>query len=265
MFTFGFARLGDDPYGGGDSTWLYWPLGKERLQPLVATFFHDEHRMHPFFSSVGTFGRWCKAEIKRRDSDPTPPFQPDFDIDAGSPGALYVRAMEAKKSRKTKTAIKYLTDAVATLPELTIALNELALLHRRQNRLSIAKEYALRALISPPAFGRFHQPLLNWLRRVGGPPQEFENNPIWTHRRELKWGVGEKRNSFQIMRDAIDEFLNRGHAIYGLTLMQSYCELMYWASDPEQRRHKFRMGDWTKKQDQLIQQHLSVCRRVRLA
>lgn len=263
MFTFGFAEFADDPYGGGDSCWLYWPLAMERRQPLVMTFFHDEYRMHPFFSSVGKFEKWQNAEAKRTDSDPAPPYEPDLNIDPESPGALYSRAMEAKKRRKTKTAIDLLTNAVAKLPEYTQALNELALLHRRQNRMALAKLFALRALVSPPAFGHFHQPLLNWLGKVGNPPKEFENNPIWTHRRELTWGGTAKDNSYEVMRDAIDVFLDRGHAPYGLTLMQAYCELMYQAPEPVRRRHKFNFEAWTNSQDTLIQEHLGVRRRIK--
>ena len=67
------------------------------------------------------------------------------------------------------------------------------------------------------------------------------------------------------MREAIDFFLGRGYAIYGLTLMQTYSEFMYAAPDREQRRHKFRFFSWTKKQDELIQEHLGVRRRVKIA
>ncbi len=108
----------------------------------------------------------------------------------------------------------------------------------------------------------FHQPLLRWLQRVGAPPKAFANNPIRIRRQELRWQIGEPKNSFRIMRESIERFFDQGFARYGVRLMQSYAEHMYWASKADQHHNQFNINTWMQKQHELIQSHLNVDRRA---
>ncbi len=51
----GFLAFEDFALGNGDTFGLYWPLGLEDREPLVAETLHDEGALVPAFSSLASF------------------------------------------------------------------------------------------------------------------------------------------------------------------------------------------------------------------
>ena len=253
-----YATIGMDAYGGGDEVGLYWPIGKEKRQPIVVRTFHDTFELAPFFSSYPRYLRWMKKDPENESL----PMGPDAKIDPVSPEALYNQGSELLKARDVAGALDAWQQALDRLPEFTLVSSLLAKQHRRHKNLEQAREFALKSLISPPTFGRFDASLLKWLGRETKPPEAYAENPLWINRRKLQWAFREKKNDYGIIQEAIDSFFETKQPVLGVTLMQTYLEFMYWETDSAKKRWKFDREEWMQRQDDLCVKYLKSSRRA---
>jgi tetratricopeptide (TPR) repeat protein len=253
--SLGYSTEDMDPYGGGDEVGLYWPIGQEKRQPLVVRTFHETFELAPFFSSYQRYLRW----MKKTQSDDLP-MSPDEKLDPDSPEVLYNQGLSLIKAKDVPKALEIWQQALDRLPEFTLVSSLLAKHHRRLKNLDLAREFALKSLISPPSFGRFDASLLKWLGRQTSPPEAYAENPLWLSRRKLQWGYRGKKNDYEIVQEAIDCFLETGQPVLGVTLMQTYSEFMYRETDSTKKRWKFDSQEWTQHQDEMCVKYLKSSR-----
>jgi hypothetical protein len=72
----GFILFSEGALGNGDSFGLYWPIGKEQEEPLVAETWHDEWRVAPTYSSLRHF---LTALERAGDEQQPQPLSPEED------------------------------------------------------------------------------------------------------------------------------------------------------------------------------------------
>lgn len=253
-----YVSVDMDVYGGGDEVGLYWPIGKEKREPIVVRTFHDTFELGPFFSTYQKYLRWQSQDEENLDL----PMGPDAKIDPVSPEALYNQGNDLLKAKDVDGAVNAWQQALDRLPEFTLVSSQLAKQHRRLKNLELAREFVLKSLISPPTFGRFNASLLKWLGRETEPPEAYAENPIWKNRRKLQWAFRTGKNDYGIIQDAIDGFFETKQPVLGVTLMQTYLEFMYWETVSEKKRWKFDQDEWMQRQDDLCVKYLKSSRRA---
>lgn len=229
----GFLAFFESELGNGDSFGLYWPIGREFAEPLVAETWHDESRIQPNYSSLSCF---LSARSVAEDEYPEPPTIID---DPFSPRACFDAARELIKTQETDAAISFLERAISTLPEYTDALALLWGQYVRKGHPEEATQIAVQALISPPSFGARPLRALRWLCSASSP--SLENDPIWQARTKLKltFGGAKENGDYLILRDAIDKYLAESDFLRASTLMQTYAELMLSETTAFQARYGF--------------------------
>lgn len=229
----GFIPFSENELGNGDTFGLYWPIGHESKQPLVAETWHDEWSLQPLYSSLSAF---LKAASLADEEHPEPPALTD---DPDSPRACLDAARAHIAQQQTQEAIGLLERAVSVLPEYTDALSMLWGQYVRAGLLEEAAVVAVRAIISPPSFGARALKPLRWLCSPASP--SLAQDPIWRVRHELKMNFGGlKQNAdYNLLREAIDGYLAQTDFVRASTLLQTYSELMYSETTAFQERYGF--------------------------
>ncbi len=232
----GFHPIDELQLGNGDKFGLYWPIGREEQEPIVAETYHDEWSLQPKFSSLE---RFLAAETEDEDSHID---TPSYEEDPDSPLACLHRARSEINADNVDGAIQKLKRAVTILPEYTEAHTLLWTQHRRVGDRAAAIASAVQAIISPPCFGPRPMQAASWLSRQSSCPPEFEDDPIWLSRARftLRFGGIYENEQYAILRAAIDRYLERSALVRAMTLMQTYAQLMYLETKPFQERNGFR-------------------------
>jgi len=234
----GFQGFAEGELGNGDCYGLYWPVGKEGLEPIVAEMWHDERRLQPSFSSLGTF---LSAYRKHEDEYPEPPSVAD---DPQSPRALFEAARVHIQEQQVGEAVLKLEAAITVLPEYTDALSLLWVQYVRQGRTQEALPIALRAIKAPPSFGARAVKALRWLQsqpKAGA----LAADPVWQERHALKmnYGGAKENDDYPIYRAAIKTYIDGGQLVEAYVLMQTYGELMNGETVSFQERYQFSSDD----------------------
>ena len=229
----GFMPFSESALGNGDSFGLYWPIGREAMEPIVVETWHDEWRIQPHFSSLTAF---LQAYAAAEDEYVGTPSLAD---DPASPRAAFLAAKELIAQRNPAAAIALLEAALAIVPEYTEAL---ALLHGqyvRAGRTDDAVRVAIQAIISPPSFGGPPLKALQWLRTQ--PVPEGELDPIWRACGQLSFHFGgsKENGEYRVLLAAIATYLEQGNHVCASTLMQTYAELMSAETVSFQERYAF--------------------------
>lgn len=241
----GFCPIAEHQLGNGDTFGLYWPIGREDCDPIVAETYHDEWSIQPHFSSLD---RFLVAAAISDDSDDDDEYDddslvgtPSFDEDPQSPAACLFAAREHLKSQNVNAAIECLETAVTVLPEYSEAQALLCTQYRRVNQNDAAIKSAIQSIISPSCFGAPPLQIVNWLSRQSSTRREIESDPIWINRGRLtlKFGGVKENDEYQILRDAIDQYLANSAFIPAMTLMQTYAQFMYSETVSFQERYGF--------------------------
>jgi tetratricopeptide (TPR) repeat protein len=229
----GFIPFSENELGNGDTFGLYWPIGNESKQPLVAETWHDEWSLQPLYSSLSKF---LKAASLADEEHPEVPTVAD---DPQSPRACLDAAREHIAQQQTQEATELLERAISVLPEYTDALSLLWGQYVRAGRLEEAAVVAVRAIISPPSFGARALKPLRWLCSPASP--SLTEDPIWRVRLELKMNFGGlKQNAdYNLLREAIGEYLAQADFVRASTLLQTYSELMSSETTAFQERYGF--------------------------
>jgi hypothetical protein len=240
----GFCPIAEHQLGNGDTFGLYWPIGREDCDPIVAETYHDEWSIQPHFSSLDRF----LATAANIDPDADDEYDddsfvgtPTFDEDPQSPAACLFAAREHLKSQNVDAAIASLEVAVSVLPEYSEAQALLCGQYRRVGNNDAAIRSAIQSIISPSCFGAPPVQIVQWLSRQSSGPAEIESDPIWLNRERLtlKFGGVKENDEYKILRDAIDQYLADSAFVRAMTLMQTYAQLMYSETVSFQERYDF--------------------------
>ncbi len=271
-------------YDNGDQYGLYWPIGKEDAEPMVAETYHDEASLQPHYS---TYTRFQTAVTTREfatddddddddadddfddefenefeDSDDDDEFDDDDDIylalgrvslnvDPQSPTANMKLARRLLKNQEVDRAIACLETAVTVIPEYTEAQALLSAQYRRTQQLEKAILAAWQAVISPPCFDGKPTQIAGWFWKQKTEPPQLADDPIWRRRERLtmRFGGVAENDQYQLLRDAIDEYLDQARYIPAMTLMQTYAQHMGRETGSFQERNEFQAQeyvDWQK-------------------
>ncbi|UWE14942.1 SMI1/KNR4 family protein [Herbaspirillum huttiense] len=228
----GFIPFSDYALGNGDTFGLYWPIGRESLEPIVVESWHDSWTIQPVGSSLAAFLRVVQSATEEHPEPPTVLEDPD------SPFACFVAAKEAQQ---VEGAIVLLERATTILPEYTDALSLLWAQYVRAGRIEDAIVTALRAIISPPCFGARPLKALRWLCGRESIPSLLSEDPIWLARKELTLSFGGKKENadFPVLLNAIHRYLDQSEFVRASTLMQTYAELMWRETVSFRERYGF--------------------------
>ncbi|MFZ6757875.1 hypothetical protein ACO0K9_11760 [Undibacterium sp. Ji50W] len=230
----GFTPFFENELGNGDTFGLYWPIGRENIEPIVAETWHDSWQVQPTYSSLGSFLSAAKAA---EDEYPEPPTLAE---DPASPRALFYAAKESIKNQDVESAIHLLEKATAIIPEYTAAQSLLWAQYVRSGRTQEALTIAIQAIISPPSFGERSQKALRWL--CSQPTTaSVERDPIWVIKTQLKltYGGAKENTDYPLLLSAIHEYLTQSRFTQAVTLMQTYAELMSSETVSFQERYSF--------------------------
>ena len=242
----GFYPFSEYQLGNGDTFGLYWPIGREAEEPIVAETRHDEWLLAPGYSSLRTF----LAAVEGLDEEERPEV-PALQADPRSPLACLNAAQNVLSAPDgVEPAVALLKTAVAVLPEFTEALGALGAQYIRLGRHSEACVVAVQAIISPPCFGPRAGKLLRWLASQSHGPPDLVDDPIWAARRDLRlqYGGTKENSDYALLRAAIERYADQGQLVKSLTLMQTYGELMSAETVSFQERHDFQPGEFRMKQ-----------------
>jgi hypothetical protein len=240
----GFCSIAEHQLGNGDTFGLYWPIGHEDRDPIVAETYHDNWSIQPHFSSLDRFlvaSGSSDTTVDDEYDDDSFVGSPTIDEDPHSPAACLLAAREHLKLQEVDTAIKCLETAVSGLPEYCDAQTLLCTQYRRVGKNDAAIKSAIQAIISPPCFGPPPVKIAKWLARQSSCPQEIKSDPIWNNRTRLilKFGGVYENDDYKIFRDVIDQYLGDSNFVSAMTLMQTYAQLMYSETVSFQERNGF--------------------------
>ncbi len=229
----GFRPFKKGSWGNGDSFGLYWPIGREDQEPLVAEMWHDNWIIQPVYSSLECF----LALPRKAYTEP-----PTLSADPHSPLALCEAARGHIRLQATDEAIQLLEAATNILPEYTEALSWLWEQYARQRRTNEAILIALRTLRSPPSFESNNRKIkvLRWLQKQPANPL-VDDDPLWRVRNELKlvYGGSKGNSDYALYLSIIQAYIEASHYVEASTLMQTYAELMYRETVSFQERNNF--------------------------
>lgn len=230
----GFTPFFDCALGNGDTFGLYWPIGRENIEPIVAETWHDSWLVQPTYSTLDTFLAAAKVA---EEGYPEPPSLAE---DPASPRALFQSAKEYIKNQNVDLAIQLLEKAINVLPEYTKVLSLLWAQYVRVGRTQEALSVAIQAIISPPCFGERPQKALRWLCSQKSAPSD-EHDPIWRIKNQLKLAYGgvKENTDYPLLLGAINEYMSQSQFISAATLMQTYAALMSRETVSFQERYGF--------------------------
>ena len=106
----GFMPFSESALGNGDSFGLYWPIGREAMEPIVVETWHDEWRIQPHFSSLAAFLK-AQAQLDEDDEDSGYVDTPALADDPASPRAAFLAAKELIARQDSAAAIALLEAA----------------------------------------------------------------------------------------------------------------------------------------------------------
>lgn len=239
----GFCPIAEHQLGNGDTFGLYWPIGREDSEPIVAETYHDAWSIQPHFSSLDRFlaATANTDDLDGEYDDDSLVGTPSLEEDPQSPAACLFAAREHLKSQGVDAAIACLETAVTLLPEYSEAQALLSAQYRRVGQMDAAIKSAIQAIISPPCFGPPPVQVMNWLSRQSSGPSDIESDPIWANRKRLtlKFGGVKNNDEYTILRDAIEQYLANSAFVPAMTLMQTYAQLMYSETGSFQERYGF--------------------------
>lgn len=243
----GFLPFLEHQLGNGDTFGLYWPIGCEDREPIVAETYHDEFSLVPHFSSLDKFIELTPEDsFSEEDEEDSFPGTPTYEQDPKSPAACFQKAKECLQSRDLSTAIEHLKNCVAILPEYEEAQSLLCTQYRRIGENDLAVATAIQAFISPIYFGNSSSKLVGWLAKQTNCPDEYKNDPIWLNRNRpfKKFGDSKENDEYLFLKDAIVQYIDQSEFVSAMKLMQKYAGCMYQETVSFQERYNFNLEDF---------------------
>ena len=243
----GFYSISESELGNGDCFGLYWPIGRESVEPIVAEVWHDEWRLVPSYSNLASFLK-ARKSIAEEEGDYLE--TPSLHDDPRSPKACLDAAKLVLKSQLVDKAIALLETAIAIVPEYTEAHTALWAQYLRLGRIDDAARAALQAIISPSSFGQRPVKALRWLCSLKEAPEFIVDDPIWLARFDLKlvYGGTKENADYPILSAAIEKYLTQSKLLSALVLMQTYAEQMHCETISFQQRYDFDVKNFCARQ-----------------
>lgn len=251
-FPFGFIPFSEHALGNGDYFGLYWPIGCEDQEPIVAETRHDDGSVEPMFSSLAQF-----LDVVSDNDEDAYLDSPSYQVDPASPLAGYQEAKRLVREQEIDAATALLEAVIRRIPEYTSALGLLATQYRRQGREDDACRLAARAIVAPPSFGRPSQGLPHWLARQDTAPEDMADDPVWLRRADLldiPSGGTKDGGAYSALAQAIEAYIGQNRIAQALTLMQTYIEFMNSETRSFQERHAYEARQWWDRQRRLSEQ-----------
>ena len=242
----GFLPIAERALGNGDCFGLYWPIGLENSEPIVAEMRHDDWMIVPSFSSADKF-------IKGDDIlDEW--LEPTLDDDPASPVALFQYSRQLLKQNKVDEAISTLKGITNVIPEYTDALGLLTLQYRRIKDNDNAIRTAIKAIRAPRSLGYPNDQIHHWLANQKSAPADVAKDPLWKNRdkHSPNYGGRKQNDNYLVLQDMIDEYLDTGSIIEWFQLAQKYSELMYRETVSFQARYEYDPAEYT---EQLLEKY----------
>ena len=241
----------DAELGNGDYFGFYWPLGRENQKPIVCEMHHDQWGLEPAFASAEKFIAWAalnggdRGEAKVKD----PQFAPE----------CFEQANLRIARGEVQDAIGYLRRACESVPDACDYWFAMSSQLQRIGEVEESGEAALRAFRSGWHFGMPSDAVLRAIRKAQG-NSKFSDDPIVRRSKDLtiKYG-GEKENrNYLLLRECVDEYLDRGEALKALQVYQNFAFTMVATETTAfQQRYSFTVSAWQDEFSQLCERYLS--------
>lgn len=252
--SLGFVPVSEAELGNGDYYGLYWPLGKETEEPIVCDMLHDEWSLALSFSSSEKFveylerNDWHRGESEVQDEH----FAPYY----------YSTAKKCLSENSVESAIHFLNLAVESFPENCEYWYFLSSQLRRTGEHEKSIEAAINAFVSNWAFELPPQNTLRVLQNKIA-HEILPNDPIVTRANDLTQNFGgtKENSNYPLLKEAIDEYLERGENIRGLSLYQNYAYMMNAETTAFQERYQFSIEEWRNEFSHLCKNKLGDNRR----
>lgn len=250
----GFVPVSEAELGNGDYYGLYWPLGNENEEPVVCDMLHDEWSLELSFSSSKKFveylelNDWGRGENEIQDENFAP--------------YLYLKAKKSLSENNVEDAIHYLRLAVESFPENCEYWYFLSGQLRRIGEYEKSIEAAVNAFVSNWTFVLPPQNTLRMLQNKTA-LELLPKDPIVKRANDLTQSFGgtKENSNYPLLKDAINEYLEQGENIKGLSLYQNYAYMMYMETSSFQERYNFNAEEWRNEYSQLCKDKLGDNRR----
>ena len=263
--------------GNGDTYGYYWPIGRERHDPIVCTTAHDAAQLLPITSTIEACVRLVRAlawtnsaeldEIARSllpapDSSP-PTKSPGTDraithsradaalnlerdpdaalaLDPHSPHVLLLAGRKSWRDGDLAAARHRWSAALDLLPEFADASWALSQLARRERDLPAAVDWALLAAGSPLCFGghHLHTDALQWLKRLDDAAHPDCSDPFWRRRRLFSLQTGVKHSpDVALYEEVLADYRSRDDGIRAVRVRLLLGEIMTRETTSFRDRH----------------------------
>lgn len=247
--SLGFVPLLNAELGNGDYFGLYWPIGREREEPIVCDMLHDEWALKPCFSSLAKFIEWLDLNDGERGEEEV--------IDEQLSSVIFTKAKALYSGSDVGTAIKLLNKACGNFPEVSEYWFALSSQSKRVGEIETSAQAALKALVSNWNFGF---PVQEVIRLLQNPQfrEVLNKDPIIQRidEFELNFGGVKENRIYPIMYECIQEYFNNGQFVEGLILYQNYGYMMYSETSSFQDRYNFNLKNWQSEYSELCKKHL---------
>lgn len=204
----GFLPVWDAELGNGDNFGLYWPLGREALEPIVCDMYHDEYGLRPAFSTVEKFRAWLDANDGERG---------EVEVeDSGFALNQFSLARECISEGSAEDAIKLLRQACESVPDISEYWFALAGQLRRSGNINESVDAALCAYRSCWCFGVPSDAVLRMIRSARSNPA-FAGDPLVNRSDDLttKYGGERENQNYAILKDCVDAYIGQGRCSWG--------------------------------------------------
>ncbi len=250
----GFLPVWEAELGNGDYFGLYWPLGRETREPIVCDMLHDQWALAPMFSSVGRFRAWLDVNHGERGEA-----QVD---DSGFGPKLFEQAKQRIAGGAIQESIEYLRRACESVPDVCDYWFVLSSQLQRLGQTDQSIDAAIRAYRSAWHFGSPSDAVLRAVRK-GQRHSTFSEDPIVRRSNDLtvNFGGTKQNRNYALLRECVDEYLDRGEALSALQVYQNYAfTMMATETTAFQSRYAFDVSAWQEEFSQLCLSHLGDAR-----
>ena len=245
----GFLPVLDAELGNGDYFGLYWPLGRERNEPVVCDMLHDEWRLRPSFSNVQKFHEWLQANDGERGESEIE--------DAGFAIECYARARAHINLGIAPEAIVELRRACNSFPDVSDYWMTLAGQLRRIGQQDQALEAALNAYRANWAFGRPPEATLRMLKGASRGSGLYDD-PLMQRIDALSvaYGGTKENANYALLKECIQEYFSLQKPLHALHLSQNHAYMMCGETTSFQERNGFSLDRWQFEFSSLCEKHL---------
>ena len=244
----GFKPVCEGELGNGDYYGLYWPYGRENLDPVVCDMLHDQSGLQVAFSNIQVFLQYL---------DLNEGFRGDNEVeDLGSVIERFQAARQFLQGQPAE-AVSLLTSICADFPECAEYWFALAGQLRRLGDDEGSARAAIRAFASNWVFGLPPKGTLKLLQNARG-LSSVASDPLISRSIELSMNFGGARENpvYGILKDCIDSYLKSDNPLPGLLLNQNFGYMMAGETTAFQDRHGFKVEHWLEGHRQLCLTHL---------